>query len=943
MKRLYFILSSLALLILLISIFNFFDNKEKQLGFQRELLSSQVEVCCSKIEKTAHNFINDVNYILFSDEILGLFDEPAGENPSSKQKLQIFYYKYENLIKNIYINDTTNGVISIYKDNKNKFIDDKYTSQQKNRLASKEIFTENKGKYFYSVPVFTDNILSANLVVEIDIENYIAYEFKNYKLGENLWQWLLKDGKIIYDNNNKNNLEYTELNSIVDSSKNEYSGFLQHEIKQNRGTSNVITSFHPVTFISKDYVAAFSLKTNFLFSSLVKNTIVVVILSLALLIICIYLIYRNEKPQEIVVEKEEKDVDVTESILSEIVEALPIGIILSDKSLTIKNINKSAKKLLLVDDSTELKGEKISDIKLLESKYAKEKSSSSVFDENQFINYEKDGLQTVIVNREIPIKLKGEEFYINILIDITSIEKSRKQADKANFAKSEFLAKMSHEIRTPMNGIIGMIDVLSRSEMPDGQREHLGIIKKSANLLMALINDILDFSKIESGKMHLEEIPFKLSEEIKFALDLFRPLAERKHIMLISEIDPNIPDDIFGDPYRLRQVISNLVGNAVKFTYEGEIKISVKLEEDYKDNITLLFSVEDTGIGIPKKDIENIFASYVQADGSISRKYGGTGLGTTISKQLVNLMNGEIWVESPSSISTESKYPGSNFSFTIEAYADRIIEKEVNFGNICKPEDVRLLVINERKGGSSFFRPLEKAGFNVENLEFTTSLLEELKFKKSTNKGKFHFIFIMDLVDKSGFEIAQSLFDANTSNNYVICMLSRNDKHGNYIQSKILGVDRYFIEPFEINDIFRLIKRYVDCIDLEINETDEIRKDIKILVADDNLINQKVAEMIFGNLGFKIDIANNGKEAVDLVKDKNYDIVFTDLMMPEKDGWDVINELRGMGFEKPVIAMTATASNDIKRKAFKAGMNDYLIKPVEIKTIKNLLQKFFTN
>ncbi len=942
MKRLYYIIASITFVILLVDVFYYLQNHKTQVGFQRELLSSQVKVCSSKIEKTADNFENDINFILFSDEINSLFEEEI-EYFSAIQKLQIFYYKYDDLITNIYVTDTTSKVFSVYKDNKNKFINDLYTSQKKNDLSEKEGFVERDGRYFYRVPVFNENVLTANIAVDIDIQNYIKHEFENYKLGDNLWQWILFSNEIVYDNN-KNVTGYSLLDEIIENSNKKFNGFLQHKAKLDKGSRlNVITCYQTLEFIGNAYTIAFSLKTKVLFSAMNKKTLIVVILSLILLIVCIYLIYSsNSKTKEIIVEVE-KEVDVTENVITQVVEALPIGIILSDKNQIIRNLNISAKKLLLVDDKTVLKGEKISSIKLLEDNFLKKKSTNSVFDENQFISYEKNGLQTVIAFREVPVKFKKEDYIINILIDITSIEKSRKQADSANFAKSEFLAKMSHEIRTPMNGIIGMIDVLTKAELQNDQKEKLEIIKKSANLLLTLINDILDFSKIESGKMNLEEIPFKLSEEIKFSIDVFRSLAERKHIMITSEIDSNIPDDIVGDPYRLRQVISNLVGNAVKFTNEGEIKISVKLEEDYNDNLTLLFSIEDTGIGIPQKEIENIFASYVQADGSITRKYGGTGLGTTISKQLVNLMNGEIWVESPSSISTNKKYPGSNFSFTIEAYADRRIKKELSFDNTCKPGDVKLLVINERKVGNSFFRPLGKAGFQIINSDFSESLIEELDANKDNEDSKYHFIFIMDMVDRSGFEIAQRIFDSKISSSYVICMLSRNDKHGNYIQSKRLGIDQYLIEPFEINDIFRLIKKYISCLDLEINETDEIRKDIKILVADDNIINQKVAEMIFGNLGFKIDLANNGIEAVKLVNEKNYDIVFTDLMMPELDGWGVVEKLRGSGFDKPIIAMTATASNEIKRKAFKAGMNDYLIKPVEIKTIKNLLLKFFTN
>jgi hypothetical protein len=283
MKRLYFIIAAIFLLILLVSIFYFADNRKKQIGFQRELLSSQVEVCTSKIEKTASDFQNDVNYILYSDEITGLFNDELN-NTSSIQKLQIFYYKYENLIRNIYIYDTTNRVFSVYKDNKNKFINDEYSSQQNNRLVDKDTFSVENGNYYYSIPVFSDNILSANLVVEIDIENYISFESKYYKLGENLWQWVIKDGSVILDNSSVNT-EYLETGKIINDSKNDLSGFLQHKIVAQNHNYNIISSYSLINFLGEQYSIVFSLKTNYLFNSLIKNTILVVILSIFILIL----------------------------------------------------------------------------------------------------------------------------------------------------------------------------------------------------------------------------------------------------------------------------------------------------------------------------------------------------------------------------------------------------------------------------------------------------------------------------------------------------------------------------------------------------------------------------------------------------------------------------------------------------------------------------------
>lgn len=936
MKKTYYLITTIVLVIIVVNIYYYSSTRRKQIAFQRSLLKSQTEICGSKIEQTGYDFESEINYILYSDDLEQIFQNEDVKNSGSR-KLQMFYYKYEQLINYIHVQDRNNHVLSIYKDNKDKFIFDFYVSQQNNRLRDKETIEAKGDEFFYYLPIFKNDSIYGNIIVNLNFKQYIASEFENYKLNNELWQVLLNEnGTIIYDNYGEDSISYHGQDEIAQGIANGMSGFTNDKISVNNHTYKAITVYFPVQLLQQDYGIAFNLNTNVILNSVVNKTIIITFLSILLLIITIYIILNEIKKKS----KTEKALKDDQMVLNEMVDALPIGIVILNNELTIRSINKSAKDLLLIKEQEKLKGKHIRNIELLAGDYTNSKRKDVAFDENKFIYYEKNGQETVIVVREVPVVLAGEESLVNILIDITSIEKSRKQEAAANSAKSEFLAKMSHEIRTPMNGIIGMTDTLFNQNLSNDQLEYVGIIKKSANLLLAIINDILDFSKIEAGKMMLEEIPFKLSEELKFALELFRPMAASKNILLSYEIKDNVPDNIVGDPYRLRQVISNLISNAVKFTNEGEIKLSVELEDEYSGNLNIMFSVEDTGIGIPKQNLSKIFGSYIQADGSVARRYGGSGLGTTISKQLVNLMNGEIWVESPSSISTSSKYPGSKFSFTIEAYADKKITKNIDLTNLNQPEEVKVLIISENKDNNTFYNQLKRYGFKPEVREYNEELLNMLK---NSEEQPFHVIFIMDTVHYNGFHVANELYNHGLSDSYYLMLFSRNDQHGNYIQSKKLNVDCYLIEPFDFRDVFKFLNSILPAVQINTDRVEDLRKDISILVAEDNLINQKVAQTIFKNLGYSIEIANDGSEVMDKVTTKKYDIIFTDLMMPEKDGWEVVKELRDNGFKNPIIAMTATASNKIKKEAIKAGMNDYLVKPVEIKTIKNLLIKFFSN
>ena len=495
-----------------------------------------------------------------------------------------------------------------------------------------------------------------------------------------------------------------------------------------------------------------------------------------------------------------------------------------------------------------------------------------------------------------------------------------------------------------MNGIIGMTEALHQQTLTKEQNEYVEIVKRSADLLLNIIDDILDYSKIEAGKMQLEEIPFRLYEEVKLALDLFRAIIEEKGLQLILDIDEDVPDNVIGDPFRLRQVLSNLISNAVKFTHEGEINIVVSIDEKYNGNLTLLFEVVDTGVGIPPERLDSIFSSFTQADRSTSRKYGGSGLGTTISKQLVNLMNGEIWVESPSGISKNKKYPGSKFSFTTEVFSNEELDKDLDFSGVESFSDVRVFLIAQnlptKKRIISFLEHLSIQVTNVE-LEGEKDIIGSIQ--KQLEADTYQLVLIMDDPNLDGLWIARQLSHEKITEKYRCVMISSKHDHENYIQTKVARIDYYLTQPFEQNILKNYLYQWFPAIKkIEENKSTTLQKDLMILVAEDNSINQKVAETIFGNMGYNIDIAPNGKEAVEMVKKKSYDIVFMDLEMPELDGVDATVEIRGLGFQMPIVAMTATSSKIGKDNAFTSGMNDYITKPVKIEAVKVVLYKWFS-
>lgn len=919
-KRLRFVLLLLPLFVMVNVAIGYYIYRN-QYGFYRQWLSGLTENCGNQIETTGYRFESDINYILYSDDISELFSNPEAKDKSIK-RIHLFYVKYEKLIRNITIYDAGNNVLSIYKDLKDQFITDMYEAQRQSPLFDKDHVEVRKEGVFFYQPVFRNDSVFANIIINLNISGFISHQFRYYQFEPGFIQAFLdSSGQLLTFDASAGNVEKDSYGTLSNDIANGFDGFRRMRI-QSGLFGQYYTSYYPITFLRQTYALAFSVSAFRVNGFL----LFLLVIGLVLNLLALWVANRFSRPAR------KASGALAEGWTFEgLFDKLPVGILMLDKEFKIAAINNTARCLLMVEDQEEIEGADISRVALLAGEY-QAKRTKSVFESSQFITYSREGTDIVLYRTEKPFKSQGRELMLNFLIDITDIEKTRRKATEASMAKSEFLATMSHEIRTPMNGVIGMADALLEHNLTAEQRENVEIIKKSAALLMTIINDILDFSKIEAGKMFLEEIPFSLKDELAYSVELYKTIAAEKNIIITTQTAPGVPDRLVGDPHRLRQIITNLVSNAVKFTPEGEIRLTVRLEERYDQNLVLMFTVEDTGIGIPKSELPAIFGKYTQADLSVARKFGGTGLGTSICKRLVNLMNGEISVDSPSGISNNPKNPGSKFTFTIETYEDIRLNKQIDLGKVTTPGDFETLVIAGSNQMEEFLQPLRRQGLRFNFVPSVQSIQSTL--------GQIKIVLIEDSAAFDGFAQAEQLFKSGGYMHYLIIMLGRNDKHGNYIKSKKLGVDFYLVEPFEAYDVLKIYGEAFSAI-TDILVLQRIRKDLKILVAEDNIINQKVVQTIFRNMGYEIDIARDGTEVVERVKAKVYDILFTDLMMPGKDGYEVARELRQTGYTMPIIAMTATATQKARKQALAEGMNDYITKPVEVKTIKNILLKWF--
>lgn len=935
LKRIFRIAWILVIFIFLINILFYLRSEKKKIGSNKEVLTGFLTNSASEIEEAANNLQSDLNYVLFSNEIANIFNQPDDYNPYI-HKLENYYSKYHDLISTIVVYDNKNNVLSLYNDSKGRFIRDFFISHRQMSLLEEEQLIYNQKGYHYYFPIYQNDTLKGNIEVKLNLVAYAASVLNNHHVNDALIQWMIdSEGSVLYTNADIDPGEIEKKEIIANNISETNQGDMVHEVRIKNESVPLHTVYYPVRLFQSDFGLLYSFYRKNMAQETAIGTIFMTSLSILLLAALLFIFQwllrkKDDTEQELMIEHQN---------LQQTIESLPIGIVIHDTGKEIKNINKTATRLLGLEGEGKAEAKKLAESILTEERNS---YAESAYDKNHYIYIEDGATDTVLYKNEAQVIYQGEKLTIQAFIDITPIEKSRKFEAAANNAKSDFLARMSHEIRTPMNGIIGMTEALMQEKLLPDQKDKVKIIKRSADLLLTIINDLLDFSKIEAGKMMIEEIPFELEEELNFVLQLFKSLAEQKGLQIKTDIAADVPGKIIGDPFRLRQVLANLLSNAIKFTEKGFIHISVVILEEYNRNITLQFAVKDTGIGLSTAQAAKIFGSYSQAGESTTRKYGGTGLGTTIARQLVELMNGEIWVESPSGLSEDDKFPGASFYFTIEAFSNESLEKKFDFNNIRHLQDIRAVIINET--GTSepeLEKALREVNIRPDVLKYSSATMDLLTRFKSRKKDGFNIVFISHKESFNGFNVAHKVVQKSLSEHYLIVIASEYDKIGNYAMSKRLEVDFYFVKPYQPQEIYAVLKEYfpsaVKGSELEKRILDKESDNLKVLLAEDNLINQKVSQTLFKNLGYEIDIAKDGAEAVEMASNTNYDVIFMDLMMPVKDGLQASQEIRAFNSQIPIIALTANINDTEMERAKKLGIHDFVTKPVKLETIKQLL------
>lgn len=586
---------------------------------------------------------------------------------------------------------------------------------------------------------------------------------------------------------------------------------------------------------------------------------------------------------------------------------------------------------------------------LLTVKRISEKLKSKESFTEELLNYHKNGhsywLQlniTPILNEQGDI-----EKYIAIESDISNrkrvegeLKRAKEEAEAGARAKSEFLATMSHEIRTPMNAVVGMTGLLLESDLNEVQRDYLDTIRTSGENLLEIINDILDYSKIDSGYMDLEHHPYNMVDTIEDVFELLSQRAFDKGLELVYYIEPEVPVDVLGDSTRLRQVLVNLVSNAIKFTEKGEILVSVRNLTQVKQKQTLEFTVRDTGIGIAANKIDKLFKSFSQVDSSTTRKYGGTGLGLAISKKLVELMGGDIRVESKENV-------GSSFIFTIQIEANK--DEEV-FRKIELAKDLvgKFVVLVDDNRTNLKIQQLQFRKWGIETAAYE-SPHDALQFILNAVRKPNLVVVDMQMPELDGSGFTERLREKYSKAEMPVVMLTSLGTMPGAVQRELYSA--FITKPARQSQLYYTISRLLNSQARRVETGNDqtkvlqasFRKDLRILVAEDNLINQKVARGILNNIGFTIEVVSNGNEALEIMGQQEFDMIFMDMQMPEMDGVEATIQIRKMKIDRQpvIVAMTANAMSESRDICIAAGMDDYIAKPVKVNDIRAIIGKWF--
>lgn len=934
MKKTTLIAFSVFLLIMLGNVIFYRSLYKNQIDHSIKFLDRQVKIVGSDIDNTSMYIVSDLNEIDFSEDI-PLFFTDKQVNERAKEKIKLYYSKYEDIIVGLMLYNTAGDVYTIFKDEeRNSWLDGSYRAQTIPRIYNVEQLESDRDKYKYYLPVFKDGQVLGNFVVTLDFNRYFSRVFAKYNLEQYQWQWLVNDtGTIVFDNHG-GEVAYSQLRNINEQLDKGTSGWLSHNMETKGQSNEIISAYYPINLFGLDFGMVFSAPTDFVEKYIFRNAILMLLATMAAILFIIWLFRRTFKKQE----KELTEKKESESTLISIIEQMPVGILVYNKNREIQKTNRHAAMLFSYNNEEEMTGKLVPDM----SPNEYENDLNDQFGQGRVIRIPGSGGDRIVFLNSIPVTFRGEQQTLDVLIDVTTLESARKQEAEANIAKSELLARMSFEIRTPLNGIIGMTEMLNRSDLPEQSKEVARLLRRSADLLLNIINDIFDVSKVETGKMILDEIPFRLRQEITYCMNLVKRENPESPVKFVSTVDAAVPDNLIGDPYRLRQVITNLMYNSLAGTQMGEIKLECGVRRSEGNLFILGFTVTDTGNNYTKAEIKKLFGDYITNLSERSEWAEDLRLGPILARQLTELMGGELSAESPAGKDASGQERGLKVSFTVKVHLNEKIAKKIDLAGYSELADIRTLVITGTEGrDDDFLGVIHRLGLPVSVTSLQKHTISQIKANLQSAKDRYVLLIIFDEPEADGFEAAKMLLDSGMTSEHIVLMFTSKDPKGHYSQCVDMGIDHLLVKPFAGEDLFAVLKEHFPSLKSEKSRLVPERSDLPvILVVDDNYLNRKVVGSLLKVLGVTAEYASSAAEAITMARGKPYDLILMDLIMPEMDGFEAARAIFDFDKNIIIVALSADTMAETRTRVEKTGMKELLSKPVTVEDLRRVITRY---
>jgi signal transduction histidine kinase/CheY-like chemotaxis protein len=938
MKKILVIVYSAVLVIILANFLYYKSLYNRQINYVYEILNRQVQIAGQTVDSVNNGFLTDLFEISLSDDLPKFFSVPENEY-ITKEKMRLFFLKYRDLVTGIKFYDNNRDGFTLKKDvESNEWLEQKFTLHvQPEIFDSLKLVQENRQFNFY-LPVInkTDNSTFANLIVSIDYQKYFSLLFSVFYLKDFQWQWVINDSGDIVFSNNENQVKYVNLEKITGESTNKSMGKLIHKAVIKDVEQGIISSYYSTQLLQRNLRFVFSAPVNLFQKYIVRKSLLILIITLLLVqtIIWVFLRYIKSSKSEL------QRLNGTEEAFFRIIDEFPVGVIMHNKDRIIIRANRIAANQYSYTNESEMIGEAYPEIMTTDDSDFYTRTAEGIYDPSQFVKIKKEEGEIVLYRNSITDLFLGEQVTVEILIDVTKVQSALKQEEKANVAKSEFLARMSYEIRTPLNGIIGMADILNRFELSPQVRDIAKLLHRSTEVLLNIVNDILDFSKIESGRIILDEVPFSVRKEINYCVDVAKSTLMGHQLSIVCNIADNVPKKIVGDPFRFRQILTNLINHSIRNTEKGQIRLNCLLESINNSIVTLRFDLLDTGKSFDKISLKKIFGDFVTYDPRTAIAKEEPGFATILTKQLIELMGGELSAVSPSGLSDQM---GTKVTFTLLGYSGDRPPKKLAFEEIRSYDQVKTLVITGTQNrDEEILGSLHKMGLNVSTTTYMKSTVNQIRENLNFPTDRYNLIVIVNDDDFNGFEAANEIWENNLSDNFIIVMISSHDEKGNYIRCLSIGVDHYLVKPFDVSELLKSIMNSFPFIEDKVASAVKGRpkSEINILIVEDNKMNQKVMGTMLENLGYNYELADDGSKGYQKALNKVFDLILMDLIMPVMDGYESAQKILEFDKSALIIAFSADNSHEAKRKSELAGMKSFISKPVRINELKKLLEMY---